>query len=226
MDNNRLSEIQRNIGYAFNDESLLEQAFCHSSYARQYGLDDNERMEFFGDAVLEYIVSEYLFDNYPEFDQGQLSKVRALLVSADGLRPVVDRMDIMRFLLVADNAAQIKKQSKKIEANLYEAVLCAVYKDGGMDAARKFVLDTLKKELDDVGRLRLKDCKTALQEYCQQKQWTVEYRQTGKSGPDNKPTYYSALYINGRHEADGSGLSKKAAEQCAAKKIVEKWGVK
>lgn len=113
MDNNRLSEIQRNIGYAFNDESLLEQAFCHSSYARQHGLDDNERMEFFGDAVLEYIVSEYLFDNYPEFDQGQLSKVRALLVSADGLRPVVDRMDIMRFLLVADNAAQIKNQSKK-----------------------------------------------------------------------------------------------------------------
>lgn len=226
MDNNELIEIQQAIGYKFKNIELLAQAFCHSSYARQHGTQDNERMEFFGDVVLEYIVSEYLFDKYPNFDQGQLSKVRALLVSADGLRPAVDRMDILRFLRVADNADRIKNISKKIEANLYEAVLCAVYKDGGMSAAKRFVLRTLKTELARVDKLQRKDAKSLLQEYCQQKRWTVAYKQISRTGPDNKPTYTSALYVNGEFVADGVGTSKKASEQCAAEKIVSKWGIK
>ena len=147
MEQSAIKQIQKCIGYEFSRPSLLEQAFTHSSYAQKHGIEDNERMEFFGDAVLELIVSEYLYANKPSYDQGRMTKVRAALVSAEGLRPVVDRMDVLKYLQVADKHANLQQLSKKIEANLFEAILCAVYADGGMSAAKKFVFAHMAEEL-------------------------------------------------------------------------------
>lgn len=219
------SQIEQKIGYVFKNKELLRQAFVHSSYANEESIPDNERMEFFGDAVLEYISTEYLFSRYPRCDAGELSKLRSRVVSADGLRPIVDAMGIMDDLLVSDGAGKIKSLSKKIEANLYEAVLCAIYLDGGMDAAKKFVLKTLKKSMDNATLALKKDCKTVLQEYCQNNKWTIEYRCESKSGPDNKPKFVYSLWINGKKESDGYGASIKRAEQDAAAKVVNKWGI-
>ncbi len=220
-----VESIEKKLGYTFKNKDLLKQAFVHSSFANEERVADNERMEFFGDSILEYISSEYLYNKYPQCDAGQLSKLRSQVVSADGLRPVVDNLDIMDYLLVANSAEKILSFSKKIEANLYEAVLCAIYFDGGMSAAKKFVMRTLKKAMDNAMSGVKKDYKTILQEYCQEHRLTVAYKQESRSGPDNKPKFVYSVWINGKKEGVGEGSSIKNAEQNAASKIVKSWRI-
>lgn len=217
--------IERKLGYTFKNKSLLKHAFVHSSYANALNISDNERLEFFGDAILEFIVSEYLYKKYPKCDAGELTKLRAELVSADGLRPVVKKLGILDDLLVYGTAAKIQNLSRKIEANLYEAVLCAIYFDGGLDAATKFVMKTLKRGLDNVLRGEKKDYKTRVQEYCQQKHLSVEYQLEIKTGPDNKPNFTYSLLVDGLPVSKGSGSSIKIAQQAAAQKLVEEWRI-
>ncbi len=225
LSKSEIAAIERRIGYTFSDKQLLEQAFVHSSLAKRKNISDNERMEFFGDAVLEYLSSEYLFDIYTNSDAGQLSAMRSQVVSADALRPVVLKMDILQYLQVANGAGKIKKISRKIEANLYEAILCAIYLDGGIDSARKFVLSTLEQTMVNAGNIFVKDSKTLLQEYCQKNKSSIEYRFVDKSGPDNDPEFKYELLIDGKRVAEGTGQSIKAAEQDAAHKIVVKWRI-
>ena len=217
--------IEQRIGYEFKNKELLRQAFVHSSYAHEENIRDNDRMEFFGDAILEYLVSEYIFKKYRDCDEGQLSKMRAVVVSADGLRPVVDDLRILECLLVAGSFSNIRSLSRKIEANLYEALLCAIYLDGGMPAARRFVIKTLKTSMDNAARNLRQNYKSLVQEYCQQRRWNVDYKQLEKSGPDNTPRFTYALYINGKRVSEGSGSSIKNAQQEAARKIVKQWGI-
>ena len=211
--------LETKLGYTFQDKKYLQQAFVHSSYANEERIQDNERMEFFGDAILEAVVSEYLFEKYPNYNAGQLSKARAVVVSGEGLMPVVDELDVLDSLVVA-SGSKIRTLSRKLEANLYEAVLCAIYLDGGLDAAREFILRTLKKRLDEVGQNLKKDYKTTVQEYCQDKKLSLEYREESRSGPDNKPTFCYSLWIDGKKVSSGSGSSKKNAEQDAAHQFV------
>jgi len=218
-----IPQIEKKIGHVFKNKDLLRQAFVHSSYANEENIPDNERMEFFGDAVLEYISSEYLYNRYPDCDAGELSKLRSQVVSADGLRPVVDEMDILDSLQVSCGAGKIKSLSKKIEANLYEAVLCAVYLDGGMKAAQKFVLKTLRASMDNAMSFVKKDSKTILQEYCQERKWQIAYNRESRSGPDNKPQFVYSVWINGKKQSEGCGASIKLAEQDAASKVVKMW---
>ena len=217
--------IEQRIGYEFKNKELLRQAFVHSSYAHEENIRDNDRMEFFGDAILEYLVSEYIFKKYRDCDEGQLSKMRSVVVSADGLRPVVDDLRILECLLVAGSSSNIRSLSRKIEANLYEALLCAIYLDGGMPAARRFVIKTLKTSMDNAARNLRQNYKSLVQEYCQQRRWNVDYKQLEKSGPDNTPRFTYALYINGKRVSEGSGSSIKNAQQEAARKIVKQWGI-
>ena len=133
MKKNIIDKIEEVVQYRFSDKSLLVQAFTHSSYANMENTADNERMEFFGDAILEYLSSEYLFDHYRTLSEGELSTIRAKIVSAEGLYPVVERLGLMQYLQVL--TAEL---SRKTAANLYEAVLCAIYLDGGMSKARDF----------------------------------------------------------------------------------------
>ncbi len=224
MLNLNINEIEKKLGYTFKNKNLLVQAFVHSSYANEANVEDNERMEFFGDSILEYISSEYLYRKYPNCDAGELSKLRSQVVSADGLRPIVDKLDILDSLLVANGAGKIRSLSKKIEANLYEAVLCAIYFDGGMSAAKKFVMNTLKESMDNATGIK-KDYKTILQEYCQERKWTIFYKPESRSGPDNKPNFVYSLWIENKKVSEGSGSSIKNAEQDAASKIVRNWRI-
>lgn len=222
MQQSDINEIQQKIQYRFARPSLLCQAFTHSSFAQKFSVEDNERMEFFGDSVLELIVSEYLFANKPDYDQGRMTKVRAALVSAEGLRPVVDRMDVLKYLQVADKHSNLQQLSKKIEANLFEAILCAVYLDGGMSAAKKFVFCHMADELAEIDSVRYKDDKTALQELCQANKWeTPKYRLLSQSGPQHDPSMVVKLTLEGR-SVTARGHSKKEAEQEAARKFLEK----
>ena len=140
-------------------------------------------------------------------------------------RPVVDDLRILECLLVAGSSSNIRSLSRKIEANLYEALLCAIYLDGGMPAARRFVIKTLKTSMDNAARNLRQNYKSLVQEYCQQRRWNVDYKQLEKSGPDNTPRFTYALYINGKRVSEGSGSSIKNAQQEAARKIVKQWGI-
>lgn len=225
IDDNQIKEIENKLNYAFTNKQLVIQAFTHSSYANIEKLADNERMEFFGDAILEYIVSEYLFSNYPMCSAGELSAMRANLVSADGLRPMIDSLDVIQYLQVANGSGKIKKLSRKIEANLFEAILCAIYLDGGMECAKQFALRLMSESLRNADATLSKDGKTLLQEYCQKYKKTLQYQLINRSGPDNSPKFEYALYIDGKEVSRGVGSSIKAAEQDAANKIVHEWRI-
>lgn len=221
-----IKSIENIIGYTFQNKNLLVQAFTHPSYGHMTGMLDNDRMEFLGDAILDDVVSIYIYNAYPSLDAGELTKLRATIVSAQGLKPIVKQMGLLKYLLVADGADVIKRLGKKIEADLFESVLGAIYLDGGYHEAERFVLhflkDLLENQLFDDGQ---KDYKTPLQEYCQARKWTVDYKFVSQSGPQNKPTFTFALYINDEFCCEGSGLSKKSAQQDAAKKYCTKWRI-
>lgn len=152
--------------------------------------------------------------------------MRSNIVSADALRPVVERLEIMQFLQVANGASVIKSTSKKIESNLYEAIVSAIYLDGGIECAREFIIYSLKDKLDNATSALNKDCKTKLQEYCQHNKLPLPvYKLIERTGADNAPEYKYGLYLDGKLVCAGVGTSKKIAEQDAAKKIVTKWRI-
>ena len=215
--------IENKLNYTFKHKSLLQQAFTHSSYANIEQVEDNERLEFVGDAILGYVVSEYLFAHYADKDAGQLSAIKSRIVSADGLRPIVDKLKLLDYLLIGNGEVTVK-QSRKIAANLFEAVLAAIYFDGGLRSAREFVLSKLSEQLNNA-TATLKDDKTLLYEYCQLKKLAIEYKLIERVGPDDKPTFKYALLIDGKQVSVGVGPNIKAAEQQAAHKIVEEWRI-
>lgn len=216
-----IDKIEQTIGYRFVNIELLKQAFTHSSYANAENVADNERMEFLGDAILSRIVSEELYKRFGECNAGDLSKMRAAIVSAKGLRPIVVNLGILQYLSVASGAGSIKQISPKIAANLYEALLCAIYFDGGLQAAEKFVFATLSQSIANCRNLMRDDYKSVLSEYAQQHKVQIEYRLISRSGPDNSPKFCYGLFVNGCERARGTGTSKKIAEQNAAKKFLE-----
>ena len=215
--------VESKLNYTFKNKSHLVQAFTHSSFANVEHTEDNERMEFVGDAILGYVVTEYLFANFPDKSAGELSAMKSRIVSADGLRPIVDKLGLLEYLRVANGESNVKK-SRKIAANLFEAVLCAIYLDGGMARARQFVLKFLAEPLSNAAKV-LKDDKTLLHEYCQLKKLALEYKLLERTGPDDKPSFRYALLIDGKEVAQGSGPNVKAAEQQAAHKIVVEWRI-
>ncbi len=221
-----IQAIEKIIRYTFENKSLLVQAFIHPSFGHLNGMLDNDRMEFLGDAILDEIVSKFIYESYPNLDAGDLTKLRSTIVSAQGLKPIVRRMDLLRFLQIPEGSDVITRTAKKIEADLFEAVLGAIYIDGGYHEAERFVLHFLRdlltdRVLDDLS----KDYKTPLQEYCQQRKWSIEYRFVSQTGPDNKPTFTFALYVNGEFCFEGIGSNKKNAQQDAAKKYCNKWRI-
>lgn len=227
MTSEQIVQIEEKLCYSFSKKHLLITAFTHSSYGRQTNLPDNERLEFLGDAILDFIVSEYLGEKFKNCEVGVLSAMRANVVSSSALRPVVDSLDVIGFLQVADGSRNIKSVSKKIKANLYEAIVAAIYLDGGFEAVKAFVLRTLSDSLQAIDESEQKDAKTLLQEYCQslRPKKVVSYVLSERSGTDNDPTYKYDLCVDGVYMCSGVGSSRKAAEQSAAKKLVTKWRI-
>lgn len=222
MNNFDTNTVEKKIRYVFKDKSLLTTAFVHSSYAYEHNVEDNERLEYLGDAVLDCIVADYLYHKYPNMDAGQLSKARASIVSSKGLKKVVRRMGILEHLMMSGNASKNISKSKKMEANLFEALLCAVYFDSSIQGVTEWVLHWIGHDMDTVNSSDSIDYKSRLQEICHHNKQEISYQQIDRSGPDNNPLFVHAVIIDGCVMGEGQGKTIKQAQMFAAKVAYEK----
>lgn len=221
-------ELQKKIGYKFKDESLLKRALTHSSYANEKRCASNERLEFLGDSVLSLLTSEFLFEHYRRLPEGELTKLRAALVCEKSLCGFSRQLSIGEALFVGkgeDTAGARVRPSTLADA--FEALLAAIYLDGGLDCARRFVLPYIEKAAAAAERGEVfKDYKTILQEIVQQTPGErLEYVLTGEEGPDHNKRFFSRVLLNSNVLGEGSGRTKKEAEQNAARAALEFMGI-
>jgi ribonuclease III len=211
------------LGYQFEDTDLVVQAFRHSSYVNEQagvGLEDNERLEFLGDAVLDLAVSHLLMERNGDANEGDLSRFRSMVVDEAGLHDVASRLELGRYLLLGKGEDQsLGRQKPSILANVTEALIGAIYLDGGFDVSRRVVEKVFAPLLERVGTDDLvQDFKSLLQEFTQQAFKSLpKYRLTEETGPAHDKVFRIALAVNGIVLAEGMGKSKKEAEQRAAK---------
>ena len=200
----------------------------HSSYANEHrgaNIFSNERLEFLGDSVLGFVTAEYLFAKHPTAPEGELTRIRALLVCEDSLHEVAQRLELGQYLLLGHGEESGGGRTRASTlADAVEAVFAAVYLDGGIDAARRLIhrvlLDT---EREDIAEEKRRDYKTLLQEFVQRSpNQTLAYVMVGESGPDHAKTFLAEVHLNGERIGSGSGRSKKEAEQMAARDAMEK----
>lgn len=218
-----MTELERELGYEFQDPALLENALTHSSYAnenRGRSLGSNERLEFLGDSVLGMVVADYLYRAHPDLPEGDLTRTRAALVCEGSLVEVARALGLGSYLkLGRGEDAGGGRARPSIQADAVEAVLAAVYLDGGIGSARKIIRRFILDREQEKGASR--DYKTALQELVQRESGQVlQYRLTGSSGPDHAKVFSVEVDLNGRSVGRGEGHSKKEAEQNAAKAAV------
>lgn len=220
-----MTQLEKALGYTFRETKLLETALTHSSYANENKKLDiacNERLEFLGDAVLGQIVAEWLFRNFPEVPEGKMTRTRAELVCENSLAESSIRLGVGDALRLGKGEEQGGgRERKSILADAFEAILAAVYLDGGRKPAeaivQKFILEKMKGTID----VSVTDYKTRLQERLQRKKGrTVEYVLVGESGPDHSKEFTSEVRINGVCAGVGTGRSKKVAEQAAAREAL------
>ncbi|MBQ8427111.1 MAG: ribonuclease III [Clostridia bacterium] len=213
---------EKRIGYVFKNKMLLRQCFTHSSYTNEHKNEkNNERLEFFGDAILDMVITEYLYDNTDK-DEGVMTKERASLVSRIPLQEVI--MDLgLEDLMLKGNGTSSDRGNEKLVISLFEAIVAGIYIDGGMANAKKFIIDKLiKKSYAQSKKVCDKqqpngDNKSRLQELAQSKKLgKVEYKLLKKSGPDHKPTFTVSVSVDGKVLANGTASSKKLAEMQAA----------
>lgn len=218
--------LEQKIGYTFRDRSLLENALTHSSYAnehREKGALSNERLEFLGDSILGLIVADHLYRTRPDLPEGDLTRIRAALVCENSLVDVAKELDLGSYLkLGKGEESGGGRHRPSIQADAVEAMLAAVYLDGGIGQARKLVHTLIlghEREKTAAGR----DYKTALQELIQRESGQVlTYRLIGEAGPDHAKVFSMEVQLNGEAIGSGQGHSKKEAEQAAARAAVEK----
>ena len=221
-----LADLQQSISYTFKEPMLLERALTHKSFANENKVHyHNERMEFLGDAVLSLIVSEYLMRTCPDSTEGDLSRLRAAIVSEPALAVIGRALALGAYLLLGKGEEQTGGRDKdSLLADSLEAVIAALYLDRGKDAAEAFILrffeDVIK--MTCASRTTL-DYKTALQERCQERlKQLPEYRVASETGPDHQKQFDVELLVKGQLYGRGTGKSKKEAEQKAAKEALEK----
>lgn len=211
--------LENKIRYKFNDRALLLRALTHSSYANEKHLmkfECNERLEFLGDAVLELVSSEFLFFKFPEALEGQLTKTRSGMVCEPSLAFCAEKIDLGSYLLLGKGEEATGGRSRaSVTSDAMEALIGAIYIDGGFSAAKKFILGFIFPE-SEANRLFL-DSKTLLQEIVQSDtDETIAYRPVREEGPDHDKTFYVEALIGGTVYGSGKGRTKKAAEQEAA----------
>jgi len=221
--------IESKIGYTFKDKSVLSLALTHSSYANESkkNKSHNERLEFLGDSVLSIIVSKYLYNNYPDMPEGELSKTRAALVCEKSLAAFARKIDLGNYLLLGKGEDQNGGRDREsILADAFEAVIASLYLDGGFEPAQKFVLSFIKNQITDIkSNTSFVDYKTELQEIIQQnKEEKVEYVLVEESGPAHNKFFCVEVHLNSNVIGRGQGKSKKIAEQLAAKEALELMG--
>lgn len=220
-----MKSLEEKLGYTFRDPALLENALTHSSCANESKgrLQSNERLEFLGDSILGMVVAEHLYRNHPDLPEGELTRTRAALVCEDSLVEVAQDLGLGAYLkLGRGEEAGGGRNRPSIRADAVEAILAAVYLDGGIGSARKIIQKyILSREIQGLNSNR--DYKTALQELVQRENGQVlKYRLTGSEGPDHNKRFFVEVDLNGQSVGAGQGRSKKEAEQMAAKAAIEK----
>lgn len=217
-------EFEKNIGYEFKNKNLLQMALTHTSYANEHRIQSNEKLEFLGDAILEFVTSEYLYKNYKSLKEGEMTKVRATVVCEESLYKVAMRHNFSDFLIIGRSEMSCNGNKKPaILADSVEAVIAAMYLDSNIESVKKFIVENLKEAIEiasqNVGK---KDYKTVLQEELQ-KNGTVhiEYNIIKEEGPDHNKVFTAEVKCNGKKLAVGTGTNKKQAEMEAAHKALE-----
>ncbi|MBQ7757053.1 MAG: ribonuclease III [Oscillospiraceae bacterium] len=220
------SEFERKIGYTFKNKGILYEALSHSSFANETKKNSNERLEFLGDSVLSIVVSNYLFEHYQHLPEGHLTKVRSSLVCENSLYEFAKTIDLGDYIMLGkgeENTGGRKRPS--ILADAFEAVIAAVYLDGGIENASKYVLSFIPKDLSLKKAVSNNDYKTILQEVIQKNpEEKVEYFLKSAVGPDHDKTFTIQVKLNSNVIGEGTGHSKKQAEQAAAKEALKLMG--
>ncbi len=220
-----LSKLEQEIGYKFKNKILLQTALTHTSYAYEKKTESNEKLEFLGDSILEFVSSEYIFEKYSNLKEGEMTKVRATVVCEESLHEVAQKHNFSDFLRLGKSEKIGRNQVRPaIMADSVEAIIAAMYLDGGLDSARKFIIDNLKDSIETATHnIGQKDYKTVLQEILQKNgNVFIEYKIVKETGPDHDKIFYAEVSCNGKVLAEGSGKSKKQAEMDAAKIAIEK----
>lgn len=223
-----LSEFETELGVSFKDASILERAFIHRSYLNEHpktGLEHNERLEFLGDAVLELVVTDYLYTNYSN-PEGDLTNWRSALVKTESLSAVAKKLDLDRFLKLSKGEAKGNDRSRAlIHANAVEAMIGALYLDQGYDKARQFVMDHIISTLPTIlAEGSWVDPKSKFQELAQEKEgFTPHYKVLEESGPDHDKVFLVGVFVGDRLCGKGQGSSKQAAQQQAAAAALKKY---
>jgi len=225
------SEFQQRLGYSFRDSDLLARALTHKSFSnenREIRSPNNERLEFLGDAVLGFVVGEMIYRSFPNLQEGALSKIKAHLVSASMLGAKARALEMGRFLRMGAGEARSGGAEKlSLLADAFEAVVAAIYLDGGLPATEAFVRRVFESEVSgiDIGDLSFHDYKTTLQETAQGLGLPLpEYRVIEESGPDHEKVFVVELLWDGDAFAHGKGPSKREAQRKAAKDALKKLG--
>lgn len=224
----KLTAFQEKINYSFKNIQLLKTAVTHSSYANEAknGMKCNERLEFLGDAVLSIVVSDYIFKNCPKLPEGELTKLRASLVCEKSLSVYAKSVNLGDVLLLSRGERHSGgAQRPSILADAFEAVIAAIYLDGGMESARKYILGFVVPDIQNPKPKSFKDYKTCLQEIVQKNpEEHLEYVLVGESGPDHSKHFVVEVHLNSNVIGKGGGKSKKEAEQQAAREALELMG--
>lgn len=222
--------FETKIGHHFKDKQLLESAFTHRSFLnenRAVGREHNERLEFLGDAVLELVVTEFLYVKYPDKPEGDLTAYRAALVNTVSIADAATKLEMNDYLMLSRGEARDTGRARQIIlANAFEALIGALYLDSGYDVAQKFIADQLFHKTEDVVSKRLwQDSKSKLQEIAQEKDGiTPTYQVMSQTGPDHDKVFLVGAFIGQERLATGEGRSKQEAEQDAAQKALQAKG--
>ena len=225
-----LAEIQQKINYNFSKLSLLNTALTHSSYTanRQEVLEHNERLEFLGDSVLSTVISQYIFKSCNDMAEGQLTRIRANIVCEQSLHTAAIKINLGKYLMLSKGEELTGGRTRpSILADTFEALIAAIYLDGGLDKAKIFVLnmldDTIKQAIQNK---IISDFKSFIQEHIQKSsQGKISYKLLSEGGPDHNKTFEIAIMLDDVLLGQGRGASKKEAQQAAAKNAVDNLGI-
>ena len=215
--------LQQKLAYRFRDESLLRTALTHSSYANEHHCVSNERLEFVGDSVLGMVTASFLYLQCPDLPEGKMTRLRAELVCEQSLWKVAQMLELGRCLLLGRGEESSGGRFRpSILADCVEAVIAAIYLDGGLEPAEQFIHSTILSKLDEDYETIVRDWKTELQELIQQRPGhTLSYSMIGESGPDHMKLFSAAVSLDGSVIGKGDGRTKKEAEQMAARAAMQ-----
>ena len=221
----KIKNIEKEIGYIFNNKELLKTALTHTSYAYENNVESNEKLEFLGDSILEFISSKFLFNSYKNLKEGEMTKVRATVVCEESLYKIAMKHNFSDFLYLGKSESSNNANlSKAILADSVEAVIAAIYLDSNLEIAEKFIVDNLEEAIEIASKnVGIKDYKTVLQERLQiNGNVNIKYSIIKEYGPDHNKNFESKVECNNKILGIGQGKTKKASEMMAAKNALEK----